>query len=60
MRTRRGGGLSATTVKYVATVFGKALGDAVRWSRLVRNLWQERNGENDAGFPQRWRLVAWP
>jgi integrase len=31
------GGLSRQSVRYVHTVLGRALGDAVRWVRLVRN-----------------------
>ena len=31
------GGLSRQTVRYIHTVIGRALGDAVRWGRIVRN-----------------------
>ncbi len=31
------GGLSRQSVRYIHTVLGRALGDAVRWGRIVRN-----------------------
>ena len=33
----KSGGLSARTVKYVAVITGKVLGDAVRWDYILRN-----------------------
>ena len=37
-RTRRDGGLSRRSVRYVHTIIRKALHEAVRWNRLARNV----------------------
>ncbi len=36
-RDQKDGGLSPRTVRYIATILGRALKDAVQWGRLVRN-----------------------
>lgn len=56
----KAGGLSLRTVRYVATIIGAALDDAMRWGRVIQNVARLADPPSTRAAHYRWRSGATP